>query len=1004
MLTETWETTVEGPLVFYYQSESYAQQHLDTIVGDYRKALADVSAFLGVPPDGLPRISVYVCAFLPEGDGQVGSETTRRNPEAAEIWTAVNSESPGANPHFELTQLLLHKIYGARTQESGFWYDGLAGHLAGKGGSEHDTEAPARAQKLFDAGQLPYLTDILSVYSVHQSAAGTSIATAFVGFLIERSGPDRYKRFLTGLREGTRPPASDAAEVSRTPSGEVFRRVYGAPIQSLEESWYRLMERVSAGGSSRMSDAVLQLLPYVRMYMPHFVGIVVCILVALSFAVFMPQAIRFLVNNILGRRPLPFSLPAIGEAGQQLELGSGQMQALLALLGAMIFMFILSAFANTRRSYLVTWMGEAVAYDLRMRFYERLQRLPISFHRVTPNQDISQRFWTDISTISQALTYGIVPMMQSLLAMLIFGVALISLNWKLSLIALAGLPVFIVTFQRMRAKLREATLERSRRQSDISQSMSETLLAPERVRLYGLFDYLTDRFVERMKLARDQAVRLNLLSSTQTSTGALITSGAQVATLFLGGWIIIESQSRDLTTGDLMAFYVLLLQLYAPAGVFTGAMQYVSQATTSLDRVNNILGKEIEEDDPRAVDIAPLREAIRFESVSYGRTKGKDLIKDLTLEIKAGSKVAFVGPPGSGKASIMELLPRLFDVAEGTITWDGMDLRGITSTSLWRCLAVVSQETYVFRATVYDNIRYGRTDASDDEIIAAARKSGLHEFILGLPGGYDTQVNDRDASLGLVQRQRLAVARALLQDASVILMDDALSTLDVPAQRELEQALRGPGQTKTLIRVAQRISTIQDADTIYVMDGGQLVQQGRHDDLADERDGLYAQLLKDELGAGAVSGAFQAVRRLARQAPFSALPPRVLEEVARLMLYAERSPGDTICRQGSLGDELFVLGRGDVEVVLEGEDGQERTLNELHEGEYFGEISFLRRIPRTATVRARTPVELHILRRQDFDFLLANLGTDVTAHLDRTAQERIDATRARLAAAEATPA
>jgi ABC-type cobalamin/Fe3+-siderophores transport system ATPase subunit len=506
-----------------------------------------------------------------------------------------------------------------------------------------------------------------------------------------------------------------------------------------------------------------------------------------------------------------------------------------------------------------------------------------------------------------------------------------------------------------------------------------------------------------MKLARDQLVRLIMISSGSASTGALITNGAQVAVLIAGGLIIINTQARELTTGDLMAFYVLLLQLYAPAGAFTASMQYVNQATTSVDRLNNILSQKIEEDAPDAVEIGPLRQAIRFESVSYGRAKGKDVVKDLSLEIDAGRKVAFVGPPGAGKASLMELLPRLFDVASGAITWDGTDLRKIKADSLRRQLAVVPQETYVFRATVYDNIRYGRVDAPDEAVIRAAQQAGLHEFILALPGGYDTQVNDRDASFGLVQRQRLMVARALLQDASVILMDDALTALDAPTQQELEAALRGPNAEKTMIRVLQRIGSAEDADRIFVMDEGQLVEQGRHEELVDAG-GLYAQLVRDEKGAAAVSGAFQAVRRLAKQAPFSALPPEVLEEVARLMLYAERAPGDTVCRQGSVGDELFVLGRGEVEVVLEDEDGQERILNSLSEGEYFGEISFLRRIPRTATVRARTPVELHILRRQDFDYLLDNLGPDITAQLDHKAQERLDATRAKLAAAEAAPA
>jgi ABC-type multidrug transport system fused ATPase/permease subunit len=996
MIAEAWETRVEGPLVFSYQPDSYVEQHLDSIVASYQKALADVSAFLGVPSGGLPRISIYLCEFLPEVDGQAGGET-RRSPDAAEIWTTVNSESPGADPEVELAQLLLHKTFGPATRDTRFWYDGLAGYLAGKNGSsEYHAEAPARVQKLFDAGQLPPLVDLLALYGIRQSATGTSSATAFVGYLVDHHGVDRFKRFLAALRQGN----------GQTPSAGVaqtFQRVYGRPLQSVEQSWYRVLEASGAGGGAKMSDAVKQLVPYMKTYRLQLLGIFGCILVTISFAIFLPLSIRFLVNSILARRPLAFPVLGIGPAGYQLQVGDEQTHALLMLLGAMIFFFVLSAVSNARRSYLVTSMGEGVNYDLRMRFYNQLQRLPIAYHRSMPNQDITQRFWTDVTTVSQALTLGIVPITQATLAMLIFGTVLISLNFKLSLIALAGLPIFAFSFQRMRAKLREAVLERTRRQSEISQTLVETLNAPEKIRLYRIIDYLADRFAIRMALARDHMVRITEMASTATSTSALITNGAQVLVLIIGGLIVIDSQQRDLTTGDLMAFYVLLLQFYAPAATFTGAMQFINQATTSVDRVNSVLNQKAEQDAPDAVEVGPLRDAIRFDAVSHGRGKGKDLVKDLTLEIKAGSKVAFVGPPGAGKASLMELLPRLSEVAGGAITWDGVDVRKIKVDSLRRQMAVVSQETYVFRATVYDNIRYGRVDATDEEVIRAAQQAGLHEFILGLPGGYDTQLNDRDAAFGLVQRQRLTVARALLQDAPVIVMDDALSALDAPGQRELEDALRPPGSGKTLIRVAQRIGSVLDADEIFVMDSGQLAERGRHDTLSDAG-GLYMQLLKDELGAGAVSGAFQAVRRLARQAPFSALPAEVLEEVARLMLYAERSTGDVICRQGSVGDELFVLGRGEVEVVLEDEDGHERIIGSLSEGEYFGEISFLRRVPRTATVRARTQTELHILRRQDFDQLLERLGSDLTAHLDRTAQERIDATRAKLAAAEAAPA
>ena len=978
-MAEMWETRREEPLVFHYQNDSFAQQNLEAIVSAYRKALDEVSAFLGLDPKTLPQIDVYLSQMAPSTNGQSGNGAV--DSARAEIWETVNSESPDVNPEGQLVHLLAAKVYGPPEPDTRFWYDGLACYLAGKDGdATYHAEAPSRVRKLFEAGQLPPLADLLASYSLRPSATGTATATAFVGFLVKRYGADRYKRLLANLR-----PAGPAAP----------QRAYGAPLQSLEQGWYHEMETSATADSSDMRQAIKALVPYMKLYRLKLAGILLCILVALSFALFMPQAIRFLVNNILARGPLPFAVPGIGPAGDRIANPPEQLHALWLLLGAMIVMFILSAIANARRSYLVTSMNEGVTFDLRMRLYKHLHAMATGVHRRTPNTELSTRFWADIATVAQALSAGIVPMTQSILAMLLFGLVLVTLNWKLSLIALAGLPIFAWSFARMRARTRETARERSRRQTDVALALGEVLNANEKVKLYNLEQYLTRRFVGYMEVLRALVVRITMMASASTSTSALITNGAQVAILVVGGILVI---SGELSAGDLMAFYVMMLGLYAPAGLFTNSMQFVNQSTTSLDRLNAIFREETEKEAPDAVEIGPLRDAIRLDRVNYGRAKGKDLVRDLSFEVKAGTKVAVVGPPGAGKASLMELLPRLFEVAGGTITWDGVELRKIKLNSLRRNLAVISQETYVFRATVYDNIRYGRVDASDAEVIEAAKKAGLHEFILDLPGGYDTQIHDRDTALGLVQRQRLAVARALLQDASVVLMDDALSALDTPTQKALEEELRGPNHDKTMIRVAQRLGSILDADLILVMDGGKLVEQGTHDELLNDGQ-LYPQLLKDELGAGAVSGAFQAVRRLAKQAPFSGLSAEVLEEVARLMLYAERNPGDIVCRQGTVGDELFVLGKGEVEVVLEeDEEGgrHERILSFLNEGDYFGEISFLRRVPRTATVRARTHVELHILRRQDFDGLLERLGEGIVEHFDRTAEARLGATRAQL--------
>jgi ABC-type transport system involved in Fe-S cluster assembly fused permease/ATPase subunit len=507
-----------------------------------------------------------------------------------------------------------------------------------------------------------------------------------------------------------------------------------------------------------------------------------------------------------------------------------------------------------------------------------------------------------------------------------------------------------------------------------------------------------ERFRERLDINRELNVRNMIITSMLGRTTILITNFAQVSLLVIGGLIVIWSNGADLTAGGLFAFYALLLRLYAPAGIFAGAFQTLSLSADGMERVNRILERKVEEEPAEAVKLAPLKEALRFEDVGFAQVQGKNLLKDVSLAIPTGSTVAFVGPTGAGKATLMQLLPRLHDVTEGRITWDGVDLKQASRESVRAQVISLPQETFVLNMTIYDNIHLGRPSAPEQEVISAARTVGLYDFVQGLPGGFDTVVSDRDTTLSTPHRQRLAAARALLRtEASVLLIEDGLSAIEAAEQQEIERALRGPDGARTVIKITSRIGTITGADEIFVMEGGEVVEHGKHDDLV-EGNGLYAQLTKDELGEAAVSGALQAVRRLGKVAPFSSLPAEVLEETAHLLLYAERDPGEVICRQGSHGDELYIIGRGDVEIVVADDEGHEQIVNVLGEGDYVGEISFLRRVPRTTTVRAQSKVELHILRRVDFDALLERLGAGTLDHMEETAQSRIEDTKQKLAA------
>ena len=984
--TEVWETRTVGPLVFSYHEGSYAHENVDAVAEHWRKALAEVCAFLEVDLSSLKPIHVYLCEMLEgESDGHQPGLNTRMDIEANAIWTVVTSETAGAYPQFELTHLVLCSALGSGVPDSRFWEDGLAGYLAGKAGSEYFAEAGKRADRMREEGQLRPLVNVVRQHAERRSASTTTTAVAFVTYLIEWRGPERFRRLLVAARGG----APDA-----------IRRAYGRPLADLDRTWLRRMEASAQAGGGKTLAAIKGTLPFLHPYTPELAQILVMILLGVAFNVFMPLGIRFIIDNILGQRPLGFGVPFIWPAGTRI-LREDQDNALYGLAAAMVFMFLVNAAALIRQTALTAKVSQGVNFNLRMRFLEHLQQLPIAYHSRTPVTEVTQRFFTDIAYVPAAFSAGLVPIVSSGLQIVIFAATMISVNLWLSLVALLGLPAFAFAARQGRATIRDNQRETARRSQEIQQLVVENMTAQPLLKTWNARRGVMERFREKLDINRELNIRNMVITQAFARASTLITNAAQVAILVIGGLVVVYSGGRDLTAGGLFAFYALLLRLYAPAGLFAGAFQTMSLSADGLDRLGATFKRKPEEDPPDAVDVGPLTDAIRFDKVSFAQTQGKNLLKELTLEIRAGGKVAFVGPTGAGKASLMQLLPRLYEATEGTITWDGADVKKVRRESVRAQVITLAQETFVLNMTIYENILLGRPTATEAEVVAAAKRVGLHEFILGLPGGYDTVTSDRDTALATPHRQRLAAARALLRtDASVILMEDALSALEASEQREIEAALRGPDGLRTVIRVTQRLGSITDADQIFVMDGGEIVERGTHDELLD-RDGLYVQLIKDELGEAAVSGARQAVRRLSKLAPFSSLPPEVLEETGRLLLYAERDKGEDICRQGTHGDELYIIGRGEVEIVVTDEDGNEQIVNVLSEGDYVGEISFLRRTPRMATVRARGKVEVHILRRLDFDALLERLGAGTLAHMEETAQARIEDTRQKLAALSA---
>jgi ATP-binding cassette subfamily B protein len=379
-----------------------------------------------------------------------------------------------------------------------------------------------------------------------------------------------------------------------------------------------------------------------------------------------------------------------------------------------------------------------------------------------------------------------------------------------------------------------------------------------------------------------------------------------------------------------------------------------------------VLGEPVDVTDaPQAAPLAPLSRELRFDHVDFSYTRDKPTLRGVDFTLPAGGWYALVGTSGCGKSTTLSLIMRFYDPVKGRVLLDGEDVRSHPVSSLRAQMGVVLQESFLFNLSVRENIRYGRVDATDADVEAAARAAEIHDAILALPEGYDTLVGERGGRLSGGQRQRVGVARALVRNPRLLLLDEATSALDPHTEAALNATLRRVGRDRTVISVTHRLDAVTQADRILVFDLGQLVEQGTHAELL-AGDGLYAQLWQQQHGS---PGEVEA-RLLARVPIFRPLAPAQIAALAGLVATERFAAGEPIVREGEPGDRLFILTRGLVEVVAEGPAGRPRRLAELRDGDYFGEVALLRRSARTASVRALSPTTALVLARQPFLALL----------------------------------
>jgi subfamily B ATP-binding cassette protein MsbA len=493
-----------------------------------------------------------------------------------------------------------------------------------------------------------------------------------------------------------------------------------------------------------------------------------------------------------------------------------------------ILVFAVRGLLSFGQSYLSDYVGLRIINDVRNRMHQHLQTLSVSFYFRHPTGTLVARLNSDVMLLRSVLTDALASFLRDATSLLVLITVAFYKDWVLASIAFFVFPASVLPVIRLSANIKRFTRRGQISTGALTVLLQESTQGNRIVKAFGMERYENERFVAENRRLFKQQLRASRIKSMVTPAMELLASFAIGGVVWYGGWSVVAGAR---TQGDFMAFMAAMFLMYQPFRNLTKTYTYVHQGMAGAERVFEILDERSEVcEKPNALEASPFARAIEFHNVDFGY-KETPVLRDINLRINAGEMVALVGVSGAGKSTLADLIPRFFDVNGGKISLDGIDIRDLSLQSLRAQIGIVTQHTFLFNDTIRNNIAYGDPARSMEDVIAAAKAAHAHQFITAMPNGYDSVIGEMGMQISGGQRQRLAIARAILRNAPILVLDEATSALDVESERLVQEALENLMTTRTTLVIAHRLSTIRRADRILVLADGRIVEDGTHEEL-----------------------------------------------------------------------------------------------------------------------------------------------------------------------------